>query len=137
MKKTGILIIILLAIALVVGLTRTKQEVVQSDEVTTQTPPAGKLVTGSELETFSGTVTAVDTGCFADAICSVTVDGKKVIIVTGGRMMAGETNVGKLLGAESIGDIKVGQHANVYAAPTPEGEYTLYGNTNYYVEITN
>jgi hypothetical protein len=99
--------------------------------------PQGKLVTGSELETFSGTITGVDTGCFSDGICSVSVDNKKVILVKGGRGLPPDTKVGKLLGVESIGDLEqnIGQHANVYAAPTPEGDYTLYGNNDYYVEV--
>ncbi len=99
--------------------------------------PQGKLPTGSDIETFSGTITAYDTGCFADATCSISVDGKKVILVTGGRAMSQDTPVGRLLGVESIGDLemKIGAHANVYATTTPEGDYTLYGSNDYYVEV--
>ena len=102
-----------------------------------QNVPQGKMVTGSHVETFSGTITAVDTGCFFDATCSVTVDGKKVILVTGGRAMASNTKVGKLVGVESIGDLeqKIGQHANVYATTTPDGSWSLYGDEKYYVEV--
>ena len=87
---------------------------------------------------FSGTVSAVDTGCFADSVCSVTIDGKKVILLQGGRSLSPDTIVGKLIGVNSIGDIegKMGAFANVYAGLTPEGDYTLYGNSDYYVEIT-
>ncbi len=95
----------------------------------------GKLVTGSAKETFSGTITAYSTGCFADGICSVTVDDKKVIITAGFRISP--PPVGKLLGVDSIGDLenKIGWHANVYATTTPEGDYTLYGSENYYIEV--
>jgi len=99
--------------------------------------PEGKLITGSATETFSGTITAVDTGCFYDAVCSVSVDGKKVVLVKGGRGMSPDIKVGKLLGVESIGDLeqKIGSHANVYATTTPDGEWSLYGDEKYYVEV--
>lgn len=99
--------------------------------------PQGKLVTGSDSETFSGTITAVDTGCFSDGVCSVSVDGKKVVLVKGGRGMSQDVKVGKLIGVDSIGDLeqKIGEHANVFATTTPEGDYSLYGNSLYYVEV--
>ena len=87
--------------------------------------------------TFSGEIEAVDTGCFADGICSVTVDGKEVILLAGLRMSP--PPVGKLIGAESIGDLEnfIGGTAHVYATTTSEGDadYTLYGSTDYYVEV--
>ncbi len=101
--------------------------------------PEGKLVTGLPEQTFSGTITAVDLGCFVDATCSVSVDNKKVIVVTG-RMLGEQQPVGKLLGVESIGDVegKIGSHANVYAATTTNpNEWTLYGNENYYLEVVD
>jgi hypothetical protein len=99
--------------------------------------PQDKLVTGSDTETFSGTITAVDTGCFYDAICSVSVDGKKVILVTGRMVSTTTPPMGRLIGAESVGDLqqKIGWHANVYATTTPNGDYTIYGNSDYYVEV--
>jgi len=106
---------------------------------TTGDAPQGKLVTGSDTETFSGTITAVNTGCFVDAICSVTVDDKEIILVKGGRGMPEDTKVGTLIGVESIGDLegKIGAHANVYATTTPEGDYSLYGSDLYYVEVVD
>ena len=105
----------------------------------TVSPPAsGKLITGSAMETFSGTITAVDTGCFSDKMCSVTVDGKKVILETGGRGVSPDVKVGKLLGViKSTADLEkaVGKHANVYASPTSDGNYTIYGDDKYYVEV--
>ncbi|MES3031735.1 MAG: hypothetical protein V4699_00630 [Patescibacteria group bacterium] len=107
-----------------------------------QTPVANETgdVQGTETEsnakTFSGTVSAVDMGCTYDMDCSVTIDGKKIILARGG--LAPTVPVGKLIGVNSIGDIKgkIGAFANVYAGLTPEGDYTLYGNADYYVEIT-
>jgi peptidoglycan hydrolase-like protein with peptidoglycan-binding domain len=83
-------------------------------------------------ERFSGKITAVSTACFADGICSVTIDGKTVVITVGRKQGA----VGSLLGVESIGDLeqKIGKTAEVYAKKTVDG-YTLYGDTNYYVRV--
>jgi hypothetical protein len=123
-----------LIIALIIGFSMQKSA---PEPTTNENNENGKVVTESKGETFSGTISAVDTGCFVDAVCSVTIDGKKVILVQGGRAMAGDTNVGKLMGVESIGDLEqnMGAYANVYAAKTPGGDYTLYGNTEYYVEV--
>ena len=88
-------------------------------------------------ERFEGTVSAVDTSCFFDGICSVTVDGKRVIVVMGGRRIDPLPEVGMLKGVESIGDVEahIGERAAVYAEKTAEGDYTIYGSAEYYVEI--
>lgn len=91
-----------------------------------------------KAETFTGTISAVDTACFADGVCSVTVAGKKVILLTGMRMGT-IPPVGSLTGVESIGDLeaKIGSKAEVYAPPTIQSgaDYTLYGSTSYYVNV--
>jgi peptidoglycan hydrolase-like protein with peptidoglycan-binding domain len=83
---------------------------------------------------FSGTIQAVSTGCYADGICSVTIDGRKVVTTSG----RSQQIVGSIKGSvNNIGDIetsKIGAQANVYAQKTPDG-YTLYGNSNYYIEV--
>lgn len=88
--------------------------------------------------TFSGEIEAVNTGCFADGICSVTIDGKEVILLAGLRV-APVPPVGSLIGVDSIGDLegRIGATAHVYATTTTEGDadYTLYGDTQYYVEV--
>lgn len=88
--------------------------------------------------TFTGKISAVDTACFADGVCSVTVGGKKVILTSGLRI-APIPPVGTLQGVESIGDLEneIGSEAEVYAATaTDEGyDYTLYGSTSYYVKV--
>ncbi len=84
-------------------------------------------------ETFEGTVTAYSTACFADGECSVTVDGKKVVTTIGWS----QAIVGNVTGIPDFGSIEnnVGAHAKVYAKKTEDG-YTLYGNKDYYVHIT-
>lgn len=88
--------------------------------------------------TFTGTISAVNTGCFADGICSVTIDGKEVILLSGFRV-APIPEVGNLRGVDSIGDLEnaIGSRAKVYAEPTKDGDadYTLYGSTSYYVKV--
>jgi peptidoglycan hydrolase-like protein with peptidoglycan-binding domain len=87
---------------------------------------------------FTGTISAVDTACFADGICSVTIGGKKVIVLAGYRTDTAPP-LGSLKGTESIGDLEkeIGSKAEVYAAKTTEGgnDYTLYGNTSFYVKV--
>jgi hypothetical protein len=138
MKRNMIITTILLLIAVGIILVTMKKYALKTPDM--QKPATTTdMVTGSDLETFSGIITAVDTGCFSDAICSVTVNEKKVILVKGGRGLPPNTAVGKLVGVESIGDLetKIGQHANVYAGVTPEGDYSIYGNDKYYVEVVN
>ncbi len=134
-KNTYItLAVILLALIALVFVQKKNSVAPTTSENATTTQ---KLVTGTDQETFSGTITAVDTGCFSDATCSVTVDGKKIVLVTGGRGVSPDVKVGKLLGVNSVGDLeqKIGAHANVFATTTPDGNYSIYGNENYYVEV--
>jgi ribosomal protein L21E len=87
-----------------------------------------------KAENFSGIIQSVSTGCFSDGKCSVTIDGKKVVTTIGWS----QAKVGSIRGSvNSIGDIetsKIGARANVYAQKTADG-YTLYGNSNYYIEV--
>ena len=95
-----------------------------------------QVVEIKDVKRFTGKVENFDTGCFVDATCSITISGKKVILVTGGRSM-GPAPVGSLLGVESIGDIdkKIGSEAEVYADKLSENEYSLYGDKDYYVKV--
>ncbi len=125
-------VLVIIAIGAFVWIQRSGTKPVENNQVGS--------VQGAETgaKRFSGTVSAVDTGCFADAVCSVTIDEKKVILVQGGRGLPPDTVVGKLIGVNSVGDLesKMGAFANVYAGLTPQGDYTLYGNSDYFVEIT-
>ncbi|HEY0908463.1 MAG TPA: hypothetical protein VGE35_03900 [Candidatus Paceibacterota bacterium] len=98
---------------------------------------AAPVAANTDGAKFSGKITAVETGCYYDATCSVTIGGKKVIVTTGGRGPWQEKPVGRILGADSIGDLesRIGDRANVYATTTETGDYTLYGDTNFYIEV--
>ncbi|HTE48342.1 MAG TPA: hypothetical protein VK675_00345 [Candidatus Paceibacterota bacterium] len=126
----GIVALVVLAVGTVV-LMQKKSEAQPVDN-----NASADMAAGSNTATFSGTISAVDTGCTSDGICSVTIDGKKVILAQYGGP-APTAPVGKLIGVDSISDIqgKIGAFANVFAGKTAEGDYTLYGNSAYYVEV--
>jgi hypothetical protein len=95
-----------------------------------ETPaPSGKI----KAETFTGTLEAVDTGCFADAECSVTVDGKHVTVLMGWN----RDEVGSVMGADGIGGLEsfIGKKVEVYAKDNLDGTYTLYGSAGFYVKV--
>ena len=135
----ALLAIVIGVIALTVAFAFTnKNKAVAPEQVVLVTQPTDTSVpvTTAQMYTFEGTISAYDTSCFSDGVCSVTVGGKKVILVTGGRAMAGNT-VGKLIGVGSISDLgnKIGATADVYALPLDNGDYTLYGDAGYYVKV--
>lgn len=88
---------------------------------------------------LTGTLDAIDTACFADGVCSATVDGKKVVLMSGFRIPPLPA-MGRIIGSDSIGDLEgmIGANVRVYAATsTDEGyAFTLYGDKDYYFEVT-
>ncbi len=95
--------------------------------VTTTTP--GKL----KADTFTGTLTKVDTGCFSDGECYVEVDGKHVTALMG----FSRDTVGKVVGVAGFGDLEqyIGKKVEVYAQVNPDGTYTLYGSEGFYIKV--
>ncbi len=91
--------------------------------------PAGKL----KADVFSGTLEAVDTGCFADGECFITVDGKHVTALMGWS----RDTVGSVQGVEGFGDLEkyIGKDVEVYAQDLGEGRYTLYGSEGFYIKL--
>lgn len=87
----------------------------------------------NEEASFEGVIHGFRTDCFADGVCSVTIDGKEVVITVG----RSQEIVGQLRGVESVGDLEkfIGKKAAVFAKKTESASYTLYGNKNYYVEV--
>ena len=81
---------------------------------------------------FEGTITAFSTACFTDAVCSITVDNKKIITTIGRSQVV----LGEVRGVTDLSAVagKIGSHAKVYAKKTADG-YTLYGSKDYYIEI--
>jgi len=98
-------------------------------------PEEATIEVGGEIrtDTFTGTLRAVDTSCFSDGECSVTVNDKKVTILMGWST----STVGSIIGAPSIGDLEsyIGQSVEVYAQDNADGTYTLYGSESFYVKV--
>lgn len=72
---------------------------------------------------FSGTVQAIDNGCFADGVCSVTVDGTRIVTLVGWS----QDTWGQRDPA-----LKEGDAAEAYCRRTAEG-CTLNGDAKFYV----
>ena len=96
---------------------------------TTTNTPLGKL----KADTFTGTLTKVDTGCFSDGECFVEVDGKKVTALFG----FSQAEVGSVIGVEGFGDLEdyIGKKVEIYAQDNSDGTYTLYGSKGFYIKL--
>ncbi|MBY0538063.1 hypothetical protein K2P47_01540 [Patescibacteria group bacterium] len=97
--------------------------------VTSVTTTPGKL----KADTFTGTLTKVDTRCFSDGECFVEVDGKKVTTLFG----FNQAEVGSVIGVEGFGDLEnyIGKAVEVYAQDNSDGTYTLYGSAGFYIKV--
>ena len=113
------------------GATTTEVATTSGDTIATPKPPAS--VAPIPKDTFSGKLTEVNTGCFADGECYAVVGGKHVTLTIGRKQEV----LGSIVGAPSIGDLEsyIGETATVYAKPLPDGTYTLYGNASYYLAV--
>lgn len=85
-------------------------------------------------EKFTGKISEVNVGCFADGECYAVVGGKHVTLTVGRKQEV----LGSIVGADSIGDLEqyIGETATVYAAVNKDGTYTLYGDSAYYLSVT-
>ena len=100
-----------------------------STTTVTTTTTTGKI----KADTFTGTLTKVNTGCFSDGECFVEVDGKHVTALMG----FSRDTVGKVVGVDGFGDLEqyIGKKVEVYAQVNPEGTYTLYGSEGFYIKV--
>ncbi len=138
----GAIIIVVLSLILVFGKPKqtsapapvptTVDTATNTDTKTTTTTP-DTPPTKLKADTFTGTLTKVDTGCFADGECYVEVDGKKVTALIG----FSRDKVGSIMGAEGFGDLEshVGKKVEVYAQDNSDGTYTLYGSAGFYIKV--
>lgn len=95
--------------------------------------PAESATTTPTVVTFTGTLEAVNTGCFADGECFITVDNKHITVIMG---WSRET-VGTIIGVEGFGDLEqyLGKQVEVFAEEVEPGKYTLYGSEAYYIKV--
>lgn len=107
----------------------------ESPEVDNETvvPAEDVMMPTRKSVTFSGTLETVDTGCFVDKECFITVDGKHVTAIMG---WSRET-VGSVVGVEGFGDLEqyIGMSVEVFAEEEEDGTYTLYGSESYYIKV--
>lgn len=81
--------------------------------------------------TFRGTVSEIDTGCYADGICTMTIDGKRVVFGQG--MTAADPPTGQLIGTTAPEQF-VGRPVEVFGRL--EGNSgTIIGRPEYYIKI--
>ncbi len=130
---SGMVVVMLAVVAIYINALKNDELCCGIPTLDQQTSTTTSSVSTSE-ERFTGTIQAYDTACFADGVCSVTIDGKVVVLVIGFR---DDRAVGALRGVDSIGDLesKLGAQAKVYAKKVDDTNYTLYGNSAYYVEV--
>ncbi len=80
---------------------------------------------------FDGTLTEVNTGCYADGECYVVVDGKHITTLRGwSHDIAGAADFDAL-------SANIGKTVEVYAHDLGDGTYTLYGSEGFYVRLKN
>ncbi len=136
MNTKNIIIILILALLVGGGISwlraSDKSETPSGDRYGENTPiatPDGKL----KAANFSGKLTEVNTGCFADGECFAVIDGKHITTTLGWRQEV----VGSIQGVESIGDMEkhIGQEFEVYAQDKGDGTYTLYGSEGFYIKL--
>jgi hypothetical protein len=86
-------------------------------------------------DVFTGTLTRVDTGCFADGECYVKVDGNHVTAIMGWS----QETVGTVQGVPGFGDLEshIGEQVEVFAQRLAPGNYTLYGSEAFYIRLLN
>jgi hypothetical protein len=134
----GAVIIVVLGLILVLsepkqseapGITSEVTPIIDAAPTAPDTPPATKL----KADTFTGTLTKVDTGCFADGECYIEVDGKKVTAIMG----FSQEVAGSVMGVEGFGDLEsyIGKPVEVYAQDNSDGTYTLYGSAGFYIKV--
>ncbi len=97
--------------------------------------PASDDAAGGKLKVanFSGKLSEVNTGCFADGECYVVVDGKHITTTMGWS----QETMGTVQGVDSFGDLEshIGENVEVYAKDNADGTYTLYGSNGFYVKL--
>jgi hypothetical protein len=115
-----------------------------STDSTPDTPPTNPATTSPKppvtpsigiAPNLTGKLTEVNTGCFSDGECSAMVGGKKVVLLIGRY----QGKVGKILGADSIGDLEnyIGAEATVFAGKDNDGNFTLLGNESFYIQVSS
>lgn len=132
MKKLNIILLILIIIGL--GLIATQKYWV--DSLVNYILTFDKLAHSDE-DKWSGKVTSVDNSCIFDGVCSLTVEGKIVIISDGFRAPEKDFEYGDISSINDLGgvDKALGKKVSIYAKKNLDGTYTIKGSTAYYIKL--
>lgn len=88
---------------------------------------------------FTGIITEINNGCWADGICSIKVDNKWIVAEIGGlRSPNSKPEIrGSLTGINFSQDTNkyIGKSVEVYTKQTDGDNFTIYGNENYYIKL--
>lgn len=101
---------------------------INTGQATTPSTTGGKL----KVETFTGTLQEVNTGCFSDGECYVVVNGRHITAILG----RSQEMVGKVVGVDGFGDLErfIGKQVEVYAKDNGD-TLTLYGSEGFYIKV--
>lgn len=90
----------------------------------------------SDPITFRGILTEVDTGCFADGECFAVVDGNRVTAIMGWSQETVGSTIIEGNADAGFGDLYLylDQEVEVFAQPTGDASYTLYGSEGFYIK---
>jgi hypothetical protein len=80
---------------------------------------------------FVGTVEAIDTGCYADGVCAMTIDGRKVVWMRGWS----RATWGQVQQPPDVGEY-AGKRVEVWCRTEGDG-CTLEGNAGYFIRPSN
>ncbi len=84
---------------------------------------------GLPLIALTGTITALDNGCWSDGICKVEINNKIWIIYNIGR------NINHELMGTTEGQLTVGGKVEIKAKKVDANNYTLVGDKGYYIKV--
>lgn len=89
-------------------------------------------------ETFTGKITSINNGCWADGFCSITVDGSKHVLGQAGGfrspkevIVRGESEINFSQGNSNL----IGKRVEVFAKVSENNRYTIYGSEDYYIRL--
>ncbi len=110
-----------------------------SSEINTNNDPTITIV-GNEAK-ITGIITDVNHGCWVDASCSIQLNNKIWIGYDSGSTPLMLSDNPPARGTINGGDFSkdksqyIGKRVEAYVATTPDGSFTLYGSSKYYIKI--
>lgn len=102
-------------------------------------PTVQSTTNTTQSVTFTGNITKINTGCWADGIFSVKVADKWVVTEIGGLRIPNSIPEirGNLIGINLSQDVDkyIGERVDVYAKQTGSDTFTIYGDEGNYIKL--